>query len=665
MVLLVGLLACETEPADSGPAAEEAHYWDGLEVPLDPFRLMLEVQVDTSPAAHLASISTVPLLAAWPQREGGAALLDARYRLADDFSCLDAAPFVDVLDGADRHGRCAEGLVELDRTHLANRETILAVVDEPAMSRLSVLLEGGRVRSANTDLLTGNPFDWLRLCEDEVLLASDGVPATLLVADGAGGWFGVAGSWLVRWDGAGAVVSELPLPEASAALVASGGRAWASSRTGLVRDDGIFADLVGVRGMVSDGGGGVFAVVQDAALAVGADGALGDPVPVTGATGPIARDERSGRLYVAVDEGIAVVSGGAEIDRYAVEGVIDVAVNGSSEISVLDASGAVHVFVDETSLSGPTPLRAWVATFIENPRQVATIVDCSGTDEGMVERLDRAIANRSWLDDVPASVALAVSPASAAHAKRCKVTDELVEVTTGGRVTPGVLFHDPPDCSDQRCLDAGVAADLKLITELGIAPQWMSGAAGWDAGGDWVLALAALDMPAVHAFVGLTALPTIGYDDPRAKDALPWAGEAEVAPWRARDATTAGVDDPEGVLALLPGSTMSVFNLAGCPGLLQAECRLLALGGGDAVAEDDLAVADLLLHRAAAHRSESGGDTWYFHLPAIEEFDYTDGCSHDGDRWTGEGCEAGLLQGWLVDVQERLVMAEVVAWSAP
>lgn len=665
MVLLVGLFACETVPEDSGPAAEEVHYWDGLLVPLDPFRAMLDVQADTVPAGKLTPIAAIPALAAWPQREGGAALFDARYRLADEFSCLDAGVFVDVLDGADRHGRCADGLVELDRTHLAPGEAVLAVVDEPASSRLTVLMEGGRIRSANTDLLVGNPFDWLRLGEEQVLLASDGTPPTLLVSDDAGGWFGVAGMRLVRWNEAGEVVSEITLPEPAGELVLSGGHVWASTRGGLTRDDGVSTGLSGVRGMVGDGSGGVVAVVTDLVVVVDPDGALGVAITLSGATGPIARDIRSGRLYVVVEEGIAVVSEGEEVARYAVEEVSDVAVNGSSEISVLGAEGIVHVFVDESALSGAPPLQAWVATFVENPRQVATIVDCSGTEEGMVERLDRAVANREWLDDVPATVALAVSPASAAHAKRCKVTDELLAVTTGSRVTPGVLFHDPPDCSDQSCLDAGVAADLKLITDLDIAPQWMSGAAGWDTGGDWVLALAAQDMPAVHGFVGLTALPTIGYDDPRAKDSLPWAGEAEAAPWRAANANNTGVDDPEGVLTLLPGSTMSVFNLAGCPGLLQAECRLLALGGGDTVAAEDVAVADLLLHRAAAHRGESGDDTWYFHLPAIEEFDYTDGCSRDADRWTGEACEAGVLQGWLVDVHARLVRSGVVEWGAP
>lgn len=665
MVLLVGLLACEPEQDDTGPASEEAHYWDGVSVPLDPFRAMLDVAVETAPGGHLAAISAIPGMAAWPQRAGGAAVLDARYRLADELSCLDGTPFVDVVDGVDRHGRCAIGLVELDRTHLAPGDTVLAVVDEPEASRLTVLLDSGRVRSANTDLLVGNPFDWLRLGEETALIASDGTAPTLLAGDGAGGWFGAAGLWLVHWGGGGQVLAEVALIEPTTLLVASGAHAWASARAGLTRDDGLEVAISGVRGMVGDGAGGVLAVGADGVVAFGPDGTRGESVPLSGATGPIARDGRSGRLYVAVDDGIAVLSEGVEVARYPLAEVSDVAVNASSEISVLDAAGVVHVFVDETSLLGAPPLNAWVATFIENPRQVATIVDCSGSEEGMVERLDRAVANRAWLDDVPATVALAVSPASAAHAKRCKVTDELVAVTTGARVQPGVLFHDPPDCTDQSCLDAGVAADLKLVTDLGIAPQWMSGAAGWDTGGDWVLALAAADMPSVHAFVGLTALPTIGYDDPRAKDALPWAGEAAAAPWRVVDASSAGVDDPAGVLTLLPGSTMSVFNLAGCPGLLQAECRLLALGGGDTVKAEDLAVVDLLLHRAAAHRDENGGDTWYFHLPALEEFDYTDGCSVEGDRWTGDACEASLLQEWLVDVQERLVMGGVVAWSAP
>ena len=82
--------------------------------------------------------------------------------------------------------------------------------------------------------------------------------------------------------------------------------------------------------------------------------------------------------------------------------------------------------------------------------------------------------------------------------------------------------------------------------------------------------------------------------------------------------------------------------------------------------DDDIEVAGLLLHRAAANRPDSGGSTWYVHLPAIEEFDYTDACVRSDERlWSGEECQAARLQGWLIDVQARFETAGIVRWGSP
>ena len=653
------LSACDSPPGESASDPPEDHYWDGVTVPLDPFRERIAVHLDAYSTAQLTAISLLPALAVTPVG-GGALLLDARYRMAETYSCLDPSPFTDVVDGVDRHGRCAEGEVDLDRTHLG--EGVLSVVDEPASSRISVLQSGGRVRSATTDLLVGNPFDWLRLGEGVVL---SGDPPTRLATDGAGGWFGTAGLILGHWGEDGERLSELPLSESATGLVASDGFVWVATASGLVRNDGVAAEVPGVLGMAAGPGGGVWVVTADLLAFVDGEGERSSEIAVEGAVGPVAVDSRTFHAYVAVQGGVAVVAAADDIVIYNGVQPVDIAVNGSSEISVLGLDGTLRVYLDETaSIEGP-PLQAWLTTFIENPRQVATLVACAGSEEGMVERMDRAAANREWLDDVPARIALAVSPAAAAHAKRCAVGEELAALASGDRIATGVLFHDPPDCEDQSCLNAGVAENLALVTDLGLNPTWMSGAAGWDTRGDWVLALAGLDLPAVHAFLGLTALPEVGYDDPRAKDALPWSGESGTAPWLAASASTAGDHDPEGVLRMRPGSTLSIFNLADCPGLLQAECRIVGLGGGDTVTDDDLAVADLLLHRAAAHRAPDPDSSWYVHLPAIETFDYTETCVRTEDLWSGEACEAAKIQAWLVDVQERLVMGGVVEWAEP
>ncbi|MSQ00858.1 MAG: hypothetical protein EXR71_03070 [Myxococcales bacterium] len=667
MWTLLALIGCETPVTDSADPAPEVVPWTGLTTPLDPFRKMLSVETDAGPDGRLAAVSLIPGLAVWPRNAGGAALLDARYRLGDGPGCLDPGPFPAAEDGADRQGACAAGEVELDRTHLAPDQDVLQVVDDAVRHEVSVLLSGGRVRSANTDLSVGNPWDWLRLGPERVLLTDAGDAPGQIAPDGRGGWWGLVATDLVRWAPDGSVETVRTLTSAGHQLFTDPERVWVAAETTLESSDGLVVDLTGVTRLRSDGAGGLWAAAPGAATLHHVDGAgvVGLTVPLPGASGPIAVDNRTGRLYALAEGEVVVLVDGVEVGRYPHPNARDIAVNGSGEIAVLDEAGDVTIFVDETALLGAAPLDAWVASFIENPRAESSRVDCAGTDEGMEERTARAVANRVLLSDLPATTALAVSPPVGPHSQRCKVDDTLADVLTGPRLDVGVLFHDAPDCADQGCLDAALTdelADLALLTD---APAWVAGAAGWESGGDWVVALVASGFDR-HAFVGMSALPDVAMTDPRAKDALPWAGESAATPWRVTAAAAAEHDDAAGKLLLIPGSTLAIFNLSGCPGALQAECRFLGLGGGETLERDDLEIADLLLHRAAANRADSGGSTWYVHLPAIEEFAYTDECTRSDERlWSGEACQAARLQGWLIDVQARLVTAGIVRWGSP
>ena len=662
------LLACESASTDSVDGSPDAapDPWDGATAPLDPFRERLVVSVGTTTTARLASISRVPALAVWPQQTGGAALLDARYRLGDGPGCLDTTLFPDAVDGVDRQGACPPGEVELDRTHLAPADEVLQVVDDPDGRRVAVLLSGGRLGLANADLDAGNPWDWLRLDVSGALVTDLGeVPTAILPLDG--GWWGLVDASLVRWNAEREVEVTLPLSGTGRFLAAGGSTAWVATETGVENPEGVVVEVADARGLAADGEGGVWvvSVVDSTVRHVDHDGSVDVEVAVGQLRGAVAPDPRTGRVYVVVDDGVAVLDGGVEAARYTIPGAIDVVVNGSSEIAVLDDAGRVHVHLDETSLRGPPPLSAWIAAFLENPRAEASVVECEGSEDSMQERAGRASRNRAFLEDVPAVTALAVSPPVALHGKRCKVDEALAAVLAGPRLEPGVLFHDPPDCADQACLDAALAEELDELGSLVAEPRFTAGAAGWETGGDWVAGL--VDVGLVrHAFLGLSALPEIAMTDPRAKDALPWEGERSATPWRTSSAAAAGDDDPDGALLLVPGSTLAVFNMSGCAGALQAECRLMDLGGGEVVDDVDLAVADILLHRAAAHRGDAGRDTWYFHLPALEEHDYTSGCAQgEGRIWTGEACEAARLQAWLLDVHARLVEADVVRWGRP
>lgn len=665
MLPLLLLAACA--PADDSAAAGAAPPppWADLQADLDPFRAMLSVSVGAD-ARHLAAVAGAPSLAVWPGPRGGAALLDGRYRLDASARCLDPAPFPRLADGVDRQGGCPEGEVELDRTGLGVGREVLDVADDPVGQTVSVLFAGGEVLVASTELLERNPLDWLRLRPGVTLELVSGEAPERLAALPGGGWVAAAGREVATFDALGARFDSIELVDEVAALVVSGGEVWAATSGGAVSLGGAGLACVGGAGLAADGAGGVWvSCPADARVShVDAIGVVQEEVAVAGLVGAAALNGETGVVYAAVEEGVAELRGGAEVARHAVGRPDALVVNSVGELSVLSA-GSVGVYVDETALVGRPPLSMWVAAFVENPRAEASRVACSGADDGMEERAARALDNRALLDDLPPLVALAVSPPVAAHARRCKVADELAEAMRGPRIEVGALFHDPPDCADQDCLDAAVADEVAALADLDVSPRFAAGAAGWETGGDWVLAVqrAGIDR---HAFVGLSALPEVGIDDPRGKEAAPWSGEAASLPWRTASAEVTLDDDPGGGFVLIPGSTLAIFNAADCAGVLQAECRMVGAGGGSVIDAEDVAVADLLLHRAVGRRGNSGESTWYFHLPAIEEFSYVEGCTRsDAGRWSGSGCQAEPLQGWLYDVHARLVNAGVVRWGCP
>ena len=81
--------------------------------------------------------------------------------------------------------------------------------------------------------------------------------------------------------------------------------------------------------------------------------------------------------------------------------------------------------------------------------------------------------------------------------------------------------------------------------------------------------------------------------------------------------------------------------------------------------EVDIAVLDLLLHRAITESVTSTVRTWSFHLPDIGTYDYTQGCTQDDRVWSGEDCAGARLQEWLIDVDRRLVQGGLVRWPTP
>jgi hypothetical protein len=171
-------------------------------------------------------------------------------------------------------------------------------------------------------------------------------------------------------------------------------------------------------------------------------------------------------------------------------------------------------------------------------------------------------------------------------------------------------------------------------------------------------------VPQRYLFFGLSILPEVGAEDPRAKDAWPVDVDELSGAWRASTATDPRPGGRESGLPMYPGNNIPAFNLGHCAGLFLMECHRLRAGGGAFLKPEDMAVLDLSLRRALAGRGD-GPSTWYFHLPDLGVYDYSSGCEHEDGRWTGEGCQASLLQAWLEDVDARFVANGLARWALP
>jgi hypothetical protein len=506
--------------------------------------------------------------------------------------------------------------------------------------------------------------DWLRPLDAGVDrgFGEAGDPGAGLLAISTGGAL-TATFGATRWSwtsiDAPGVVSALP--DEATDVVYLGHLPVIATAAGLVWGDDLL-DVGGIPARLAMTESEVWVTVPDSGrlVALGPGGDVIADVAVDGLLGPVTVDA-AGRVWVAVEDGLAVVDDGAEVARHATTRPLDLVAQASGEIVLLQADGRVDVRFDETALPSGAPLAIAVAAFFENPRSQSDVLACTGDTPSFRTYMDSALANRAWLDDVPATVMLGVTPGVARRAVGCEMGAGLLETVEAERTEVGVLFHKPPSCTpgDQACVNRHAVEEYVALPAAHLAPTWSSGASAWDlGGGSWVEATLSAGAPARHLFFGQAARDDIPADDLRAKEPLPWQGTTAPTAW--------SESSDVGSATLYPGMPISGFLLGGCENLLEVECGRVDAGGGPIFDADDIGVLSLLLHRALYLRSAEGPDTWYFHLPAIELYDYTDGCSRAEDGvWTGPGCQAGLLQAWLFDVHARFVLGGVAAWTLP
>lgn len=655
------LLACAGEP-EPEPGPEAPPPWEGLEaVALDPFRELVSTTLAGAEAP--GALLTLPERSLTFALDSGAVLvLDARYHHDPAGRCVDASSWSDLLDDEAR-GDCPEGSAWTRRGRLVAEEPTVAMAVDRSGLRIGMLGRSGALSLSNTDVLQGNPLHWLRpgaavslqtgALSQDARLAIDGDLA--LVADGEALW--------VLSATTGERVSTATLPGAAQAVAWGGGSAWALTEAGLWRDGAI----VGEAGLELAIGPDAAWVSQEGGV-YGVDLSTGETraIAVEGSSGPLAIDEGSGRLWLAVDGGVATADQDGELARYETDAVLAMAMNSAHELVLLHGGGAVSVYADETELLGPPPLRALIAAFIERPRTRDDDTPCRGADETVTRFAAQAVVNRPLLEDQPLPVALGLTPQFARRAADCRLEGVLQDLLESTRLEVGVLFHDLAEgCEDTSCIAGFLAEEAAAVEALAGPPRWVSGLSPQaELGLDWVEALEEAGLPSRYLFFGMSTLPDLAHEtDPRAKDPWPVTAGARSAAWRVASAETVASVDPDGWLILYPGDNTPAFNLGDCPNLLLRECHLAGAGGGPVVDADDVATLRLLLHRAVAERADVS--TWTFHLPDLGVYPYTDGCEVEDRAWSGEGCQAAVLQGFAFEVYQRYVKNGLVSLDLP
>jgi len=662
---LLLLASCHGGGGDTGGSAGAPDPWLELEaVPLDPFRELMAVSLPRAEApTAMVSLPDVPLSFVLDAQAGDVWGLDARYRHDPDDHCVGVDLWPDLDDDESRHAFCAKGKVLVDRGSMRPGAAALALAVDRSSPGLWMLGTDGELTFSNADPLAGNPLDFLRPLHRGDAYLRDG--PWWLAADGAGGTWLADGSSLSHLDAEAVSVASVELPGAPVSLVGADDGAWALTEQALLRWDG--ETLTEVAQL--DGAGGRLAVIDGAVwAALPAAGVLrapdGSEVSVEGLQGPLGGFD--GRLWAAVEGGVALVQEGGEVTRFDTDPVVDLVVQETGELALLHDDETVAVYVDETALAGHPPVQATITTFLENPKPGSFEPGCA-KPEDVGEVLDQARDNARLLTDLPAEIAISIIPEVTLRAADCGVTDELSQVWDRDRRTPGLFFYGDggEDLSTDLLLRQWMLDQAAAHAAAGVPISFVAGASRLgDAGGDWVSALGALGLPQDNLVFGMSLLPEVPAQDPRAKEPWPWLASAPPSAWRPTSAGDPLTEDPAGPALMWPGSTLSLFTMGTCANLWLYECKQSGLGGDAVIDDDDLDVLALNLWRALATRTDAPS-SWYFHLPALGKFDYTDGCTRQERRWEGEDCQAQRLQDFVFDVQARYVDAGLVQWWAP
>lgn len=681
---LLWLCGCNPVTSDTGAADP----WSDLTpASLDPLRELARVEAEAAvQPTHLAVLEDRALSFLLDPEGGCVHVVDARYHHTETPWCLDVSAWSHLEVDAEAQGFCAEGEAQIQRGLWEIDSQPLALAVDPEGLEVWVVDADGRLYRAPADAVDDSPIEFLRLrfADQALAVEADLSPHRALVL-GEELWL-LAGDALVIHDLETGEGRREPLEAEGLRIAAARDGVWVATGAGATHlEEGadpvsvdLSADPGGLATHPDDPGAWVSLPSLEELVYVTAEGIDPDSrLGVEGITGPVAWDAAAGRLYLGVDEGLAVLDpASGETTRHTLDAPLAIHVTDGHEIRVLHEGGVLTAYGDETALEGGNPLQVAILTFLERPRNDDGTWSCwSGTsdEESLQSFVARAVANRAVLDDLPAPAGLGIVPALAQSLRTCGLEAVAAPLWEADRTEPGVLFHGDRD--PHQDVESWMDEGLAHLEALDISPTWVSGLSPqYDEGVDWVETLAGHGaLPQRYLFFGLSVLPDIPHDDPRAKDAWPVSLPAAPLTWRAGGVEEVAERPAEGAVTFFPGENVPGYDLGACPNLFLYECHILGQGGNATFSEADVTALDLLLFRALAYRKgDLQGDsqedrpaTWSFHLPDLGAYDYTEQCTRTSRTWTGSDCEAALLQEWLLEVHRRYALSGLLAWTLP
>ena len=669
IVLYSLLMACAGGGASKlDPATEEVEEespWSLLEpTPLDSARLLLSPQIGDGVApVELSVLPDRALVFVLDSQADRVHILDARYGHDGRAFCINESEVSDSKVKG-RVARCADGTTEVQRGALIPRDRPVALAVDPVRRTAVILTRGGTLFRVQADVLSSSFADYLALDEGQII-------------EDLG--FPVEEAQIAAFDGRIAIASQGRLITIDGDDVQTSGLPDVAIDIGM-NDKGLLvltkSSVWTDRGMVDVTGQslvwwqeGWWLAQPDSGHVLNLDD--GTSHLVEDITGPVTVDSRNDVLQLATSTGFVRLDPTGSQDSVALsEPVLDLGMNRSGELVVLHPEGAMSVIVDETAYAPDTPLDVFITTFVERPSSASDHVPCEASEstESIETFLDRAEINRQMLRDLPAPIALGLTPAMVNRAAACRSDGRLATLVDQPRTSVGILVHEEPaGCLDDRSCHVRALEAMQAGFTGVLSPEWVSGMAPHhELGINWVDSIERAGLPSRYLFFGLSIHPGVAHEsDLTAKEAWPITLGDMGRAWSTDSSAAVAERGGTGWLAVYPGNEVAAFSLGGCASLLIRECRGLMRGGGTTLDAQDVVLLDLLLHRAITQSVSAEVRTWSFHLPDIGSFDYTEGCEQDDRIWSGENCPAAMLQTWLIDVDRRLVDAGLVRWTLP